>query len=114
MKITIQKLESLLANECDRIDDLRIFGSVSPEVYAMLYVAAREGSIDVADALFSARRCGRLTAFLIDQVITADDIDSVRQVADHIFLQHKKISAEHESTLILRAWLGRQSIRPRS
>ena len=84
MKISIEKLESLLADECERIDDLRVFGSVSPSVYAMLYIATREGSIDITDALFSARRCGRLTAFLIDQVITANDIDSVRQVADHI------------------------------
>jgi hypothetical protein len=114
MKITLEKLELLLANECNRIDDLKLFSSVSPAVYAMLYVAAREGSIDVADALFSARRCGRLTAFLIDQVIKSDDIDSVRQVADHIWLQSERISAEHESTLILRAWLGRQSIQPRT
>ena len=65
MKIDFEKLETLLADECDRIDELRRFSSVSPVVYALLYVAAREGSIDVSGAIFIARNCGKLMSFLI-------------------------------------------------
>lgn len=110
MRIALENLETLLAEECERIDELRRFGSVSPAVYEMLYVAAREGSIDVSGVIFIARNCGRLMAFLIDKVLTHENVASAKLAAEQILLQPYPTSSEHESRFLLHAWLARQSI----
>jgi hypothetical protein len=108
MKISIEKLESLLADESDRIDDLRLFSSVSPNVYALLYIASREGSIEIADAVFASRHCIKLLSFVINNVLTADDIVQVRSAIDHIDAQQSKSVTDYESATLLAMFIARQ------
>ena len=107
MRISLQQLESVLSDECVRTGIQSHFGAVSPDVYALLYIAAREGSVEIADAIFAARHCVRLLSFLISNVLRPDDIDQVRLVINHIDAQEDKSVLDYETTTMLAMFIAR-------
>ena len=107
MRITLHKLESLLADESDKIDELRVFSSVSPDAYALLYVVARKGFIDVVDALMMARHCGKLMSFLTDRMLTPDDLETSTSIFDYLVSDEHWSIAHYPALAILLNWCTR-------
>ena len=109
MTVTLEILEQYLT---DDKEDLRFpswLGSASAEAYAAAYIAARQGGIEVLDLLLLASRCDRLTPFLIQRVLTREDIPAVHMLIDFIAAKTSS-SVEHECVFMLKAWLARQAI----
>jgi hypothetical protein len=109
-KILLRNLEQILAEECEKIDELYLFASVSPHVYALLYIAARDGEIDIADALFAAKNCSRLMAFFLRNLLTIADIASARVAVEQIKSQPKLKASDYECYFLLLAWLARHEV----
>lgn len=107
MTFTLEKLETLLAGECEKIDELHVFSSVSPDVYSLLYIVARQGPIEAADAVFVAKNCSRLMSFLISNLLTSDDVGQVYTVIDHINAQPEKSLLDCQAMLVLMAFTAR-------
>ena len=104
MKITIEHIERLLADESDKIDELKTFASVSPDIYPMLYVAARNREVTVSDALIASRHFNKTIRFLIDKVFTGEDKDDVFAVVKH--LDHHPVRGYYafQAVYILERW----------
>ena len=107
VRITLKKLEALLAEESDKIDELRVFGSVSPDVYALLYVVARKGFIDVVETLMMARHCGRLMSFLTDRMLTPDDLETSTSILDYLVSDEHWSISHYPALAILLNWCTR-------
>ena len=108
MKITIEKLEQILADECDKIDELRTFRSVSPDVYALLYMTAKTGEIGIVDALYSARRCVTLVRFLIDKFLTADDKPDIEALSLVLWFSRTRTDPDEQLVSAMQGWAIRQ------
>lgn len=113
MKITLEILESLLADKCEKIDDLRVFSSVSPEAYAVPYIAARQGFIASEGALFAARHCEKLTMFLIDNVLTIDDKEEVDKLSLMLWFSPKRTDSDEQLVSNLQGWMIGQKYLPK-
>ena len=109
MRITLHQLESVLSDECYRADIQSHFGAVSPDVYALLYIAARQGSIEIVDAIFAARHCIKLLSLLINNLLRPDDIAQVRSFIDHVDAQESKSVVDYEVTTLLAMFIARNS-----
>ena len=108
MSITLARLEILLAEESEKIDDLRVFGSVSPDVYALLYIAARTGSIDIVDALFASRHCEKLMKFISERVLTSDDFDEAVSTLSLLCSDHDWSTGNYFALAVLQSWSARE------
>ena len=109
MKVTLEILEQYLTDHRENLKFPCWLGSASAEAYAAAYIAARQGGIEVLDLLIVASRCDRLTPFLIQRVLTREDIPAVHVLIDRI--SEKMSSAvEHECVFMLKAWIVRQTI----
>ena len=107
MTITLDKLEQLLAEESEKLDELRVFSSVSPAVYALLYVVTRKGFIDVVDALIMARHCGKLMSFLTDRMLTPDDLETSTSILDYLVSDEHWSISHYPALAILLNWCTR-------
>ena len=104
MKITLDTLESLLADKCEQIDEHRVFGSVSPHVYALLYMTAKTGEMCIIDALYSARHCVKLVRFLIDNFLTADDKADVETLSILIWFSRTWTDPDEQLVFMMQQW----------
>ena len=107
VRITLNKLEALLAEESDKFDELRVFSSVSPDVYALLYVVAREGFTDVVDALMMARHCGKLMSFITDRMLTPDDLESALIILHYLCSDDHWSISHYPALAVLLNWCTR-------
>lgn len=108
MKITIEKLEQMLADECDKIDELRVFSNVSPHVYAVLYIAAKTAEISIIDALYAARHCVKLVRFLIDNFLTVDDKADVETLSLVLWFSRTRTDPDEQLVSAMQGWTIRQ------
>ena len=104
MRITLSHLEALLAEECEKIDELQLFGSVSPDVYAVLYLASRQGFIESADVLFATRHCSKMIAFLLEHVLTADDVLAVEALSMLLWFNRDRTEADGRLVYAMQSW----------
>ena len=109
MKIPLETLEQYLTDDKDELEVAGCTSGASAEAYAAAYIAARQGSIDVLDLLIISSRCDRLTPFLIQRVLTREDIPAVHMLIDFIAAKTSS-SVEHECVFMLKAWSARQAI----
>ena len=107
LKITLNKLEALLAEESDKLDELRVFGSVSPNVYALLYLLARSGQIDLVDALLMSRHCDKLMSFMTTRVLIPDDLEAASSVLNYFCSDEHWSLVSYPSLAVLLNWCTR-------
>lgn len=107
MKISLECLEQLLAEESEKTDDLRVFSSASPAVYALLYLLARSGPIDLVDALFMSRDCDKLMSFMTTRVLTPGDLEQASSLLKNLTSDEHWSLAGYPSLVMLLNWCTR-------
>ena len=114
MSVSLETLEEFLTDDRDELDNPLWLGSASAQSYAACYVAARQGSIKVADLLWISIACDHLTPFLIQRVLTADDVSDAQYVIERLSYRHFTTSSERAAFFMLKAWIARQTLTSQS
>jgi hypothetical protein len=108
MRVALEKLEEFLTDDRDELDIPGWLSSASAEAHAACYVAARQGGIEVADLLQIAIRCDHLVPFLIQRVLTSEDVPAAQEFVDRHSYCSVMLSTERAALFMLESWIARQ------
>lgn len=112
--MSLETLEEFLTDDRDELDSPAWLGSASAQSYAAFYVAARQGSIEVVDLLWISIACDHLTPFLIQRVLTADDISAAQETIERLSYRHLMTSSERAAFFMLKYWIARKTLTSQS
>jgi hypothetical protein len=105
MKISIEQLEAVLQQKFVRLKDDTQRGHVLQGLYPALYIAARQGDIELVDAIIACRQCIVSIGFLIGHFVRDRHIDDVVRAIDYIDLQERITEKDERVSRRLKNWV---------